>query len=200
MPKYILFLTKLKGERRPFWSIDLSSKLSLTSWGNVDYYKSIHHPIPHSWEHPGNFQNKSVSSPFSWVSRYIFFLAKLKRRGRPSLEDARRGAKLWDYFQEHLFVITDEKVSPFVKFENPTNSYLELSKENVLGNMMLSHWPCFTWKFFMTWFHRILKLIFQKQPPCRRNKFAEHWKKLPKLTAFLEIFLYLKNNDAVEHV
>ena len=26
--------------------IDLSSKLSLTCGGNVNYYKSIHHPIP----------------------------------------------------------------------------------------------------------------------------------------------------------
>ena len=26
--------------------IDLSSKLSLTCEGNVNYYKSIHHPIP----------------------------------------------------------------------------------------------------------------------------------------------------------
>ena len=28
------------------------------------------------------------------------------------------------------------------------NNYLELSKENVLGNMMLPHWPCFIWKFW----------------------------------------------------
>ena len=31
----------------------------------------------------GNFQSKSKSSPFSWVSRYILFLAKLKVRERP---------------------------------------------------------------------------------------------------------------------
>ena len=111
VPKYILFLAKLKGERRPFWSIDLSSKLSLTCGGNVNYYKSVHHP------HPGNFQNKSVNSPFSWMSSYILFLAKLKRRGRPFLEDARRGTTLWDFSQEHLVVIWDKKVSPFVKFE-----------------------------------------------------------------------------------
>ena len=32
------------------------------------------------WEQetPGSFQNKSVNSPFNWVSRYILFLAKLK--------------------------------------------------------------------------------------------------------------------------
>ena len=38
-------------------------------------------------------------------------------------------------------------------------NYLEFSKENVLRNMMLWHWSCFNWKFFMIWFHKILKLI-----------------------------------------
>ena len=33
------------------------------------------------------------------------------------LKGARRGATLWDYHEEHLEVIRDEKVSPFVKFE-----------------------------------------------------------------------------------
>ena len=48
-------------------SIDLCSKLPFTCGGNVVYYKSVHHPIPirENREHPGNFQNKSVSSPFS---------------------------------------------------------------------------------------------------------------------------------------
>ena len=38
-----------EGKRKAFleWtSIDLSSKLSLTCWGNVNYYKSVHHPRP----------------------------------------------------------------------------------------------------------------------------------------------------------
>ena len=48
-------------------SIDLSSKLSLTCGLNVSYYKSVHYRILTcgNREHPGNFQNKSVSSPFS---------------------------------------------------------------------------------------------------------------------------------------
>ena len=29
---------------------------------------------------------------------------------------------------------------------------------------------------------------------------TEHWRKLPNFTTFLEIFLYLKNNNSVEHV
>ena len=68
-------------------------------------------------KHSGNFQNKSVSSSFSWVSRYVLFMEKLKRRGRPFLEGAGKRVALWDYSQEHLVVIRYEKVSPFVKFE-----------------------------------------------------------------------------------
>ena len=45
----------------------ISHELSLTCGGNVNYYKSVHHPIPtrENREHPGNFQNKSVSSAFN---------------------------------------------------------------------------------------------------------------------------------------
>ena len=53
--------------------IELSSKLSLTSGDNVNYYKNVHRPVPtrRNRKHLGNFQNKSVISPFNWVSRYI---------------------------------------------------------------------------------------------------------------------------------
>ena len=161
----------------------------------------------------------------------------------------KKGDHIVRLYQEHLVVIRDEKVSPFVKFEiilptpppspvcfllgplankycrtwssmiklwidsrtcqkcsillsarQKSNNYLELSKENVLRNMMLLHWPCFTLKFFMILFHKIFKLVFQKQPSCPRNICAEHWRKLPNLTTFLEIVLYLKNKDSVEHV
>ena len=156
------------------------------------------------------------------------------------LRGARRGVTLWDYPKEHLVVIRDEKVSPFVKFEiilpflcflvdsltnkhcitwssttnlwidsrtsqkwrillsarQSSSIYPEPSKENVLWE----YWPCFTWNFFMIWLHKIVKLIFQKQPSCSRNKCTEHWRKLPNLIAFCEIFWYLKNNDSVEHV
>ena len=48
-------------------SIDLSHKLSLTCGGNFNHYKSVHQPIParEDREHPGNFQNESVSSAFN---------------------------------------------------------------------------------------------------------------------------------------
>ena len=59
-----------EGRRKTFFewaSIDLFSKLSRTCGGNVNYYKSVHHPIPTrgNREHPGNFQNKSVSCLFN---------------------------------------------------------------------------------------------------------------------------------------
>ena len=115
-----------EGKRKAFleWtSIDISSKLSLTCGGDVNYYKSVHHPIPTLGVEIWNTlaQNRSVSSSFNWVSRYILFLAKLKGRGRPFLEGARRSAILWDYLQEHLVVMRDEKVSLFFGiWNNPT--------------------------------------------------------------------------------
>ena len=59
-----------EGRRKAFleWkSIGLSYELSLTYGGNVNYYKSVHHPIStrENREHPSNFQNKSVSSTFN---------------------------------------------------------------------------------------------------------------------------------------
>ena len=115
-------LGQTEGRRKAFleWkSIDLPYKLFFTCGGNINYCKSVQHPIPTpgNSKHLGNFQNKSVSSPFSWVSQYVLFLTKLKGRGRPFLKHARRRATLWDYPQEQLLVIRDEKVSPFVKFE-----------------------------------------------------------------------------------
>ena len=43
-------------------NLDLSYELSFTCGGNVNYYKSVHHPIPtlENRDHPGNFQNKSA--------------------------------------------------------------------------------------------------------------------------------------------
>ena len=48
-------------------SIELSYELSLTCGVNVNYYKSVHHLFPtcENREHPGNFQNKPVSSAFN---------------------------------------------------------------------------------------------------------------------------------------
>ena len=54
------------GTRKPFleWKCPV---LFLTYRGNVSYYKIVHHPFPTCWntEHPGTFQNKSLSSPIN---------------------------------------------------------------------------------------------------------------------------------------
>ena len=44
-----------------------SFELSLTCGFNVNYYKSVHYPIParENSGHPGNFQNKPVTSAFN---------------------------------------------------------------------------------------------------------------------------------------
>ena len=61
--------SEVRGKAFLKWtSRDLSSKLSLTYEGNLNYYKSVHHPIPTlpvNRGHSGNFQNKSVNSNFS---------------------------------------------------------------------------------------------------------------------------------------
>ena len=49
--------------------------------------------------------------------RILCFLNKLKGKGRPFLEGPKKGATLRDYGQEHMVVIRQEKISPFVKFE-----------------------------------------------------------------------------------
>ena len=105
-----------EGRRRPsleWTSIDLSSKLPLTCGGNVNCYKSVHHPSPTLPVGIGNtlgiFKTNQLRSPFNWVRRYVLFLAKLKRIGRPYLEGKRRGSPFWDYPQEYLVVMRDEK-------------------------------------------------------------------------------------------
>ena len=68
-------LIDLEGSPRPYRfriegrpSIDLSSKLSLTYWGNNNHYKSVQHPLTilsvEIWSTPAVFQNKPVSFSF----------------------------------------------------------------------------------------------------------------------------------------
>ena len=114
--------SQTEGRKKAFFewkSIDLSYELSLTCGGNVNYYKSVHHPIPTrgNREHPGNFQNKSVSSPFSWVSRYIPFLAKWRGEEGFCWKVQGRGHTVRLSPRALGCHIRYEKVSPFVKFE-----------------------------------------------------------------------------------
>ena len=127
----------------------------------------------------------SVSSPFNWVSRYILFLIKLKRRGRSFsfFGGYKKGGCIVRLPPRALGFHKRRKSLSFVKFKiillllcclldpltnkncrvwssminlwidsrtcqknrillpakQRCNNYLELSKENVLGNMARSH-------------------------------------------------------------
>ena len=61
-----------------------------------------------------------------------------------------------------------------------------------IGHALLesSSWCGFT--KFLNW--------FLKQPSCPKNICTEHWRILSNLTAFLEIYLYLKNSDSAKNV
>ena len=114
--------SKVRGKTFLRWtrSIDLSSyPLTIPSYVGVmlTISSSYSYSACGNRKHPGNFQNKSVNSPFNWVSRYILLLPKLKGKERPFWKGAtvkRRGTTLQDH---NLVEIRHEKVSPSVKFE-----------------------------------------------------------------------------------
>ena len=119
VPEYILFLAKLKGKGRPFWSgqsfiSPLNSLKSLTCWGNVNYYKSVHHPIPTLPDGIGNTQAVFRTNQYGLFSVECqgMFYSWPQRRGEEGffrrVQEGRRGATLWDYLQEHLVAIRDE--------------------------------------------------------------------------------------------
>ena len=78
--------------------INLSSKLSLTCEGNVNYYKSLDHPIPTLLDRIGNTQAvfKTNQQALLLVECPICSLFGQKEggRGRPFLEGARRETTL----------------------------------------------------------------------------------------------------------
>ena len=92
---------QVKWERRPFWSGQEAQIYSLnyplpTYRGNVNYCKSVQHPIPILPVGTGStlsiFKiNQYINSPCIWVSRYILFLTKLKGKGRPFMEGCKNG-------------------------------------------------------------------------------------------------------------
>ena len=102
VPKYILFLAKLKVEGRPFLklaSIDLFSKLPLTYRGYVNDYESVHHPLSTLPVGIGNTKTvvKKISNLLFQI--YILFLTKLKGERKAFFEGCKKGTTLWDYPQ-----------------------------------------------------------------------------------------------------
>ena len=102
VPKYILCLATLKVEVRTFWvdkhTIDLSSKLSLTCGDKVNYYKSVHHPIPTLPVGIGSplviskINQKTLLS-FEFPGIFSSWMPKRKGTKRPFLEGCNNEAK-----------------------------------------------------------------------------------------------------------
>ena len=121
---------KVRGKTFLKWtrSIDLSSELHLylyncirdtaTYSSNVNYYKSVDHPIPTLPVGTGG----STLAIFKSISKLLsiefpdMFSSCPNWRGKKSLfwKGARRGTTLQDY---HLVNVRDKKVSLFLKFE-----------------------------------------------------------------------------------
>ena len=123
------------------------------------------------WQYPGNFQNKSGSSSLKRMPRYVLLLTKLKGRVRPFLLECPcwwgrgvgvlvEGVTARDYPQEHLVVLRDKKVSPFVKFKIiPKDCYLL----DPLTNKYIM-----TWDSMMNFVDRFQDL--QKESCCHQGE------------------------------
>ena len=68
--KYILFLAKLKGKGTPFW-IEKAKNFPLNYLLHVGVMLTITKVFMILILIVGSFRKKSLSSPFSWVSRHI---------------------------------------------------------------------------------------------------------------------------------
>ena len=131
-------------------SIDLFSKLSITCGGNVNYCKSVHHPIHTVPVGIGNTLAifKTKQKTLLSVECPGIFSSWPNWRGEEGLFwGCRKGAALWDYHQEHLVVIRDEKVCPFVKSEIilPLRCFLWdplTNKHCRARNFLINLWTC----------------------------------------------------------
>ena len=103
-------------------NIYLSSKLSLTYMGSMLTIIKVFIILfllclweqETSWQFSKHINKIIIQNEFQDL---FFFLPKLKGKKGLFWKGARRGTTFWDYLQEHLFHIRDEKVSPFVKLE-----------------------------------------------------------------------------------
>ena len=129
---------------------DFSSKLFLTCANNVYYCKSFHYPIPTL---PMGIRNTLVifiANLWAFISVECpgIFSSWPNWRGEEGLFwGCRKGAALWDYHQEHLVVIRDEKVCPFVKSEIilPLRCFLWdplTNKHCRARNFLINLWTC----------------------------------------------------------
>ena len=109
----------MRGKASLKWiNIDLSSKLPLTYGVNVNYYKPVHHPIPTLPLWTGNTLAKQISKlSFQLSSQIYSLLAQTEGERKNLFGGCKKGDHIVRLSQEHLVVIRDQKVSPFVKLE-----------------------------------------------------------------------------------
>ena len=135
---YILFLPKLKGKEKPF--LEGCKKGNHIARLSLGWYEKTGKSLSFCeiWNNP--------TSP-------LFFIRPLTNKH----------CKTWSSMINLWIASRTCRKSRILLSARPrfNYNYLELSKENVLRNMMLSYWSCFTWKFFMICFHKILKLILK---------------------------------------
>ena len=127
VPKYILFLAKLKVEGRPFLklaSIDLFSKLPLTYRGYVNDYESVHHPLSTLPVGIGNTKTvvKKISNLLFQISVQVYSLLDQTERGEEGLFwRVQEGNHIVRLSPKHLFVIRDKKSLSFCEIRNNPN-------------------------------------------------------------------------------
>ena len=102
--------------------MDLFSKLSLTCGGNVNHYKSAHHPILTLHVGTGNtlaIFKTNQEALFSTECPGIFLLGQSEEERKAFIGGCKKkgGGRIERLPQEHLVALKDEKVCSFVKFE-----------------------------------------------------------------------------------
>ena len=175
----------------------LFSYLSLTCGSNVNYYKNVHHPIltlsdgidkTQAVFKANQYAFLSIEYPGMFSSRGGDHIARLPSRTlgchkRWKVPPFVKFETILAFLCFLLDPVTNKHSRTWISMINLwidsktcqkktillSASLFELLKENVLGDMMLSYWPCFTWKFFMIWLHKVLKLIFERPPSSPKN-------------------------------
>ena len=116
MPKCIPFLAKLKGEGRSCWN-GKAKTYPLNYLLHMGIMLTI---ILFLLAGIGNILAISKLSQYVLLQlrvKVYSLLGQTEGERKTFFKGCKKGGTFWDYSQEHLVVIRDEKVSPFVKFE-----------------------------------------------------------------------------------
>ena len=112
----------------------------------------------------------------------LCFLTKLKGKGRPFLEDPKKGATLWDYSQEQLVVLREEKIFLFVKLKFKLIFQMQPSCHS---NICIKHWR----KLYN------LTTFFEFFSYLKNNDSVEHVQKV----LLIVLFIYFQGQIKFSH-